>query len=144
MPQIASRDPERGSITPYALIFITVLMIFIGLVVDVGNKLRAGWEAVGIAEEAARAGAGQIDRAAVYRGEELVVDRGAAVRAAQAHLSSSGHQGKVAISGPASVRVTVTVTKPTWLLHLVGLPSVSMTANADADLIGGVEGPERR
>ncbi|MFC5828624.1 pilus assembly protein TadG-related protein [Nonomuraea insulae] len=131
MPKIAWRDLERGSITPYALVFITVLLLFVGLVVDVGNKLRAGWEAVGIAEEAARAGAGQIDRAAAYRGDELVVDRAAAVRAAQAYLSSSGHQGEVAVSGPASVRVTVTVTKPTWLLHLVGLPEVSMTANAD-------------
>ncbi|MGP4102903.1 pilus assembly protein TadG-related protein [Nonomuraea sp. KM90] len=137
------KDLERGSITPYAVILITVLMLFIGFVVDVGNKLRAGWEAVGIAEEAARAGAGQIDRAAAYRGDELVVDRGAAVRAAQAYLSNGGHQGTATISGPASVRVTVTVTKPTWLLHLVGLSSVSMTANAEADLIGGVEGPNR-
>jgi hypothetical protein len=143
MPRWTIRDPERGSITPYALIFITVLMLFIGLVVDVGAKLRAGWEAVGIAEEAARAGAGQIDRAAAYRGDELVVDRGAALRAAQAHLSSSGHQGNVTISGPTSVRVTVTVTKPTWVLSLVGLSSVSMTAHANADLVAGVEGPNR-
>ncbi|MGW4958266.1 pilus assembly protein TadG-related protein [Nonomuraea sp. NPDC004186] len=140
---MAAQDPERGSITPYALIFITVLLLFIGLVVDVGNKLRAGWEAVGIAEEAARAGAGQIDRAAAYRGGQLVVDRGAALRAAQAHLSSSGHRGSVAISGPTSVRVTVTVTRKTWLLSLVGVSSVSVTAHADADLVAGVEGPNR-
>ncbi|MFI9846688.1 pilus assembly protein TadG-related protein [Nonomuraea sp. NPDC051941] len=140
---MAAQDPERGSITPYALIFITVLLLFIGLVVDVGNKLRAGWEAVGIAEEAARAGAGQIDRAATYRGDQLVIDRGAALRAAQAHLSSSGHRGRVAISGPTSVRVTVTVTRKTWLLSLVGVSSVSMTAHADADLVAGVEGPNR-
>ncbi|WP_345580254.1 pilus assembly protein TadG-related protein [Nonomuraea rosea] len=120
-----------------------MLLLFVGLVVDVGNKLRAGWEAVGIAEEAARAGAGQIDRAAAYRGDELIVDRGAALRAAQAHLSSSGHQGSAIISGPASVRVTVTVTKTTWLLSLVGMSTVSMTAHADADLVAGVEGPNR-
>ncbi|MFG1705410.1 pilus assembly protein TadG-related protein [Nonomuraea sp. M3C6] len=137
------RNPERGSVTPYALIFITVLMLFIGLVVDVGNKLRAGWEAVGVAEEAARAGAGEIDRAAAYLGHELVVDRSAALRAAQAHLSNSGHQGNVTISGPTSVRVTVTVTKETWLLSLVGLSTVSMTAHANADLVAGVEGPNR-
>jgi hypothetical protein len=137
------QDGERGSITPYALILIIVLMLFVGLVVDVGNKLRAGWEAVGIAEEAARAGAGQIDRAAAYRGDKLVIDRGAALRAAQSHLSHTGHQGNAAISGPASVRVTVTVTKATWLLALVGMTTVSMTAHADADLVAGVEGPNR-
>jgi hypothetical protein len=143
MRRWAIRDPEQGSITPYAIVFITVLMLFVGLVVDVGNKLRAGWEAVGIAEEAARAGAGQIDRAAAYRGDQLVVDRGAALRAAQAHLSKSGHRGNVAISGPTSVRVTVTVTKETWLLSLVGLSTVSMTAHTNAELVAGVEGPNR-
>ncbi|MEU1389973.1 MULTISPECIES: pilus assembly protein TadG-related protein [unclassified Nonomuraea] len=143
MRRWTSPDSERGSITPYALILVMVLMLFVGLVVDLGNKLRAGWEAVGIAEEAARAGAGQIDRAAAYRGEKLVVDRGAALRAAREHLSRTGHQGDVVISGPTSVRVTVTVTKATWLLALIGMTTVSMTAHADANLVAGVEGPGR-
>ncbi|MGP3921306.1 pilus assembly protein TadG-related protein [Nonomuraea sp. 10N515B] len=134
---------DRGSITPYAIIFITVLLLFIGLSVDVGAKLRAGWEAVGVAEEAARAGAGQLDRAAVYRGAAATIDRGTAVRAAQAYLSSSGHSGSVGIACPQSIRVSVTVTKPTWLLSLVGLSSVSMTATATANLVTGVEGPGR-
>ncbi|MBN6050740.1 hypothetical protein JYK22_02245, partial [Nonomuraea sp. RK-328] len=134
---------DRGAITPYAVIFICILMIFIGLSVDGGAKLRAGWEAVGVAEEAARAGAGQVDRRAAYRGQDFVIDRGAAVRAAQAYLSASGHRGTVSISGPASIRVSVTVSKPTWLLSMVGLSSVSMTATATAGLVSGVEGPGR-
>lgn len=143
MRHLFSADAERGSITPYALIFITVLMLFVGLAVDGGAKLRAGWEAVGIAEEAARAGAGQIDRAAAYEGRDFVVDRGAAVRAARAYLSATGRNGTVGIGGPNSIRVRVTVTKPTWLLSLVGISSVSMTATATADLVSGVERPSR-
>lgn len=139
MGRLLSGSTERGSITPYALIFITILMLFVGLAVDGGAKLRAGWEAVGIAEEAARAGAGQIDRAAAYEGREFIIDRGAAVRAAQAYLSAAGHSGTVAIAGPNAIRVRVTVTKPTWLLSMVGLSSVSMTATATADLVSGVE-----
>ncbi|TQS08484.1 pilus assembly protein TadG-related protein [Microbispora hainanensis] len=134
-------EAERGSITPYALIFIVVLMLFVGLAVDGGAKLRAGWEAVGIAEEAARAGAGQIDRRAVYEGREFTIDRSAAARAAQAYIRASGRPGTAAITGPGSIRVRVTVTKRTWLLSLVGLPSVSMTATATADLVSGVERP---
>lgn len=134
---------DQGSITPYAIIFISVLMLFIGLSVDGGAKLRAGWEAVGIAEEAARAGAGLMDRAAIYRGAAATVDRGAAVRAAQAYLSASGRHGSAGIAGPQSIRVSVTVRKPTWLLSLVGISSVSMTATATADLVTGVEGPGR-
>ncbi|WP_182884209.1 pilus assembly protein TadG-related protein [Microbispora sp. H10885] len=138
----APYEAERGSITPYALVFILVLMLFIGLAVDGGTKLRAGWEAVGIAEEAARAGAGQIDRRAAYEGRDFIVDRGAAVRAARAYLSATGRPGTVGLSGPNSIRVQVTVTKPTWLLSLVGLSSVSMTATATADLVSGVERPK--
>ncbi|MEV7006648.1 pilus assembly protein TadG-related protein [Streptosporangium sp. NPDC051022] len=134
---------DRGAITPYAIVFITVLLLFVGLSVDGGAKLRAGWEAVGLAEEAARAGAGQVDRAAVYRGDRFAVDRGAAVRAARSYLTVGGHTGTAAIAGPNSIRVSVTVTKPTWLLSMVGLTSVSMTATATADLVSGVEGPNR-
>ncbi len=136
-------DSERGAITPYTLIFIVILMMFIGLSVDGGAKLRAGWEAVGVAEEAARAGVGQVDRAAAYQGRKFVTDRGTAVRAARAHLSMSGHHGTVTITGPDSIKVSVTVTKPTWLLPMVGLTSVSMTATSTANLISGVEGPNQ-
>lgn len=134
---------DSGAITPYAIIFICVLMLFVGLSVDGGAKLRAGWEAVGVAEEAARAGAGQVDRSAAYRGGEFVIHRGAAVRAAHAYLSASGHRGTVSIAGPTSIRVSVTVTKPTWLLSMVGLSSVSMTATSTSELVSGVEGPGR-
>ncbi|MFE3452484.1 pilus assembly protein TadG-related protein [Nonomuraea sp. NPDC059194] len=134
---------DQGSITAYTIILITALLLFVGLAVDGGAKLRAGWEAVGVAEEAARAGAGQIDREAIYRGGQAVVDRGAAVRAARRYLSSSGHSGTAGIAGPQSIRVSVTVTKRTWLLSMVGLSSVSMTATATADLVTGVEGPNR-
>lgn len=141
-PKIDLTD-DRGSITAYTLIFITVLLLFVGLAVDGGAKLRAGWEAVGAAEEAARAGAGMVDQDAVYRGDRFTVDRGTAVRAAQAQLAAGGHAGSVNLSGPESIRVQVTVTKPTWLLSLAGVSSVSATATATANLVSGVEGPGR-
>ncbi|MEV5576601.1 Tad domain-containing protein [Spirillospora sp. NPDC052269] len=134
---------DQGSITPYALIFIVILTMFIGLAVDGGAKLRAGWEAVGVAEQAARAGAGQIDRSAAYAGKRLVVDRGAATRAAQSYLSATGHRGNVSVTGPRTLQVRVTVTKPTWMLSVVGISSVTQTAAATADLATGVEGEQR-
>lgn len=134
---------DRGAVTPYAIIFITVLMMFAGLAVDGGAKLRAGWEAVGIAEEAARAGAGQVDRAAVYAGKPFVVDQGTAVRAAQAYLSASGHSGSVRITGATAMTVSVTVTKSTYLLSMVGISQVSATATTTADLASGVSGRAR-
>lgn len=135
---------DRGSITPYALIFIVILTMFIGLAVDGGSKLRAGWEAVGVAEQAARAGAGQVDRSAAYAGKRgFVVDRGAATRAAQPYLGATGHRGNVSVTGPRTLQVRVTVTKPTWMLSIVGISSVTQTATATADLATGVEGEQR-
>lgn len=136
-------DPERGAVTPYAVIFISIVLMFTGLAVDGGAKLSAGWEAVGVAEEAARAGAGQVDRSAVYAGKKFVIDQGAAVRAARSYLSASGHSGSVSIAGPQAIRVRVTVTKKTFLLPLVGISQVSMTATATADLASGVLGRDR-
>jgi hypothetical protein len=134
---------DKGAVTPYAVIFIALVLMFAGLAVDGGAKLSAGWEAVGIAEEAARAGAGQVDRAAVYAGKKFAVDRGAAVRAAQSYLSTSRHSGTVTIAGPQSIRVVVTVRKPTQLLSMLGISEVSMTATAVADLAAGVVGRDR-
>lgn len=134
---------DRGAVTPYVLIFISILILFIGISWDGGAKLRAGWEAVGVAEEAARAGAGQVDRVTAYRDARFVVDRGAAVRAAQSYLRVSGHSGTVSVAGSQSIKVTVTVTKPTWILSVVGIPSVTMTASATASLTPGIEGPQR-
>ncbi|MCP2337509.1 pilus assembly protein TadG-related protein [Actinomadura rupiterrae] len=135
---------DRGSITPYALIFIIILTMFIGLAVDGGAKLRAGWEAVGTAQEAARAGAGQVDQTAAYSGRgRFVIDRTAAVRAAESYLAAGGHRGSVSITGTRTLLVRVTVTKPTWMLSMAGIGSVSQTASASADLATGVEGENR-
>lgn len=131
---------DRGSITPFALIFSVILLLFIGLAVDGGAKLRSGWEAVGAAEEAARAGAGQVDQAAAYSGGRFAVDRAAAVRAAQRYLAATGHQGSAGMTGSRTLLVRVTVTKPTWMLSIAGISSVSQTATATADLVTGVDG----
>lgn len=137
------QERERGSVTPYSLIFIVTLMIFAGLAVDGGAKLRAGWEATGIAEEAARAGAGQVDQAAVYSGKGFAVDKEAAVRAARAYLAASGHTGSVAAIGPHAIQVSVTVSKATHLLSMVGIQEVSARATTTADLAAGVSRREQ-
>ncbi|NRQ32102.1 hypothetical protein HII36_09660 [Nonomuraea sp. NN258] len=136
-------NAERGSVTPYSLIFIVTLMAFAGLAVDGGAKLRAGWEAVGVAEEAARAGAGLVDQAAAYAGRPFVVDAAAGAQAARAYLAKSGHAGTVGLAGPQTVRVTVTVTKSTYLLSMVGISEVTATARTTADLATGVSRRER-
>jgi Flp pilus assembly protein TadG len=131
---------DKGTITLLTVIFFLALLAAAGLVIDGGAKIRAAREASAVAEEAARAGAGQIDRnRALARGGRFVIDRNAAVTAAQAYLASSGNTGSVSVIGAQRIRVTVTISKPTVLLSAIGIGEVHVTKTATAELIQGVE-----
>jgi hypothetical protein len=47
------------------------------------------------------------------------------------------------MSGTRSIRVTVTVDKPTVLLSLIGIGHLHVTKTATADLLEGIQGPNR-
>lgn len=139
-----SERGDEGSITLLVVIFFFALLAAAGLVVDGGAKLRAAREASAVSEEAARAGAGRVDRDRAYaQGGRFVVDRTAAVAAARAYLTRSGQSGSVSVAGAQTIRVTVTVRKPTSLLSLIGIEEVRATKTATAELLQGVEGPGR-
>ena len=131
--------PDRGSITLLTVVFFIALMAATGLVVDGGTKLRAARQASAVAEEAARAGAGQIDRSRAYtQGGRFVVDREAAVKAVRAYLFSSGNSGSVRATGAQTIRVTVTISRSTILLSAIGINRVHVTKSATADLVQGI------
>lgn len=134
-------DAERGSITlMLAAMFVGLLALF-GIVVDGGTKLDAAQNADAVAQEAARAGAGRVSQSAAYTTGQFLVDQQQAVAAARAYLAGGGYTGTVVPQGRASIRVTVTITKPTQVLSLIGISSVSATGSAVASLEAGVTGP---
>ncbi|MGP4030105.1 pilus assembly protein TadG-related protein [Actinomadura sp. 3N407] len=114
-------------------LMVTSLVYFQGL------KLRAGREAGNVAEEAARAGAGQLNRAQVYRTGVKSIDPEAAVRQARAYLAGAGQRGTVTTVGARRVRVTVTISRPAPMLSLIGVETVTATRTATADLVTGVD-----
>jgi hypothetical protein len=140
-------DRDGGQITLAVVIFSVGALMIVSLVYFQGIKLRAGREAGNIAEETARAGAGQLDRSRAYTSGVKAVDPAAAVASARAYLASRGHQGDVTGSvvpvGGAQIRVTVTITRPAPLLSLIGVSTITVTRSATADLIVGVQGPGR-
>ncbi|TDB90998.1 hypothetical protein E1264_03085 [Actinomadura sp. KC216] len=139
------RTRDGGAISLLVIVFFLALLAAAGLVVDGGAKLRAARQASAVAEEAARAGAGRIDRDRAYtRGGRFVVDRNAAVSAARAYLASSGNTGSVTITSGQRIRVTVTITEPTVLLAAIGINNLQVTKTATADLLQGVEREDRR
>lgn len=135
------RPADAGSYSLLAIVLASMFLLLAGMVYDLGAKLRAGQRAGNIAEEAARAGAGQIDRDSAYAGGRYVVDRSAAVRASRAYLRAAGQSGSVAPAGATKIRVTVTVTQPAVLLSMIGVGPMQVTRTATADLLTGIEGP---
>jgi hypothetical protein len=143
-PRAVPSSSDLGSITIFVVIFFLALLAAAGLVVDGGAKLRAAREASAVAEEAARAGAGRVNRDQAYaHGGTFLIDRNSAITAARAYLATSGNTGSATMTGARSIQVTVTINKPTVLLSLIGVGQVHATKTATADLLQGVQGANR-
>jgi Flp pilus assembly protein TadG len=124
---------DRGAVTVMLVVFVTALLVSLGLVVAGGAKLRAVQQANRASAEAARTAAQQLDITAVQSGRTsaLVVDQSLA--AARAALLESGAEGSVTVQG-RTVSVTATVRRPTSVLGLVGIREVRGTGTATAEL----------
>jgi hypothetical protein len=136
---------DRGALSIFAIIITLVVVVFFGAIVDFGQKLQARHDANVVAEEAARAGAGQVDRDRAYgRGGSFTIDREAAIRAAQNYLLAAGYSGAATPLGARRIRVHVTVSRPAISLPLIGITQLHVDANADADLATGIQGENDR
>ena len=93
------------------------------------------------ATEAARAGGQALDTAAAAGGTTGYVEPAAAIRAAQDYLTATGATGTVTISADRTrLTVTVTRTTPTVFLSLIGIDQLTVTAHAQAVLVGAITG----
>ncbi len=134
---------DQGSISLFLIILLPALLCLAGLVIDGGTKLRAAENAISIAQEAARAGAGMVDRSTAYATGRFVVDQAQAIAAARAYLAAAGTPGTVTAAGPNAIRVTVTITEQPAVLSLIGVGPMTSTGQATANLVTGVTGPGR-
>ncbi len=130
-----SEDRDRGTITVFTALAALALLLMVGLVVDGAARMRAAGRADRLAAEAARAAA----EAADTRGPALSLDRRGAVLAARGYLTAAGVDGTVAVTGPRTVAVTVTVRGRYAILGLIGAGDFTMTGSATASLSVGVE-----
>jgi hypothetical protein len=139
----ARADRERGSLTLVLAALFTALLALAGLVIDGGAKLDEAQNAAALAQEAARAGAGQVNQQAAHASGRFVVDQAAAVSAARQFLAVAGAHGTVRAAGPTGISVSVTLTEPTTVLSLIGIRTISGSGSATASLITGVTGAGR-
>ena len=138
----APRDREQGQITVFAVVIMVALLAVAGLVYDGGRALAAKTTCIDIAQEAARAGAQQVNLAAFRATGQVVLDTAAAQAAAQAYLAGTGtgDTATVTVTGD-TVTVAVSGVQPTVFLGLIGIRSLHVTGTATATAESGITGP---
>ncbi|GIH16105.1 pilus assembly protein TadG-related protein [Rugosimonospora africana] len=125
------RRPDNGSGTIWAMAIVVVLLLLGGAVLDGGNAMVAHMKALDLAQEAARAGANQIDLAALRNQGVVRLDPARAQAAAQQFL---GHAEVTGTATATTQQVTVTVTRnqPTLIIQVLGITTIPVSATAQA------------
>lgn len=108
-------NDERGSITAFVAVVATALVMVAGMAYDGGQVIHAHNAARNDAEQAARAGAQEIDLTHLRQTNEPRLDPTAAEAAALEYLAQVGATGTAIVDG-ADITVTVTRTQPLRIL----------------------------
>lgn len=122
---------DEGSMTLFTTIVLGTLMLFAAVSLDLGAALNAKIQALHAASEAARMGAQKLDLPALHSGQVRVLDPEQAKAAAQRFLMASGATGTVTAT-MTSVAVHAIDRQRTWILSIVGIDTIAMTADATA------------
>lgn len=125
---------DRGSITMYTVLLAPVVLLLAGLLVDGGLAIHARQRADDIAEQAARAGANDIDEATLRRTGKAEIKTATACRKAMTLLASYRQiTGSPNCSAaPQQVTVTVHITVQSRLLGIIGINAFNMQGTASA------------
>ncbi|MGY0234039.1 hypothetical protein [Longispora urticae] len=113
-----------------AYIGMTVVLM-VAILIGGGTVFAARARGYGVAAEAARAGAQQIDLVTYRANGTLRLHPAAAQAAAQRYLRSASATGMVTVSG-LTVTVTATSHQHTPMLSAFGRPTVQVTSTASA------------
>lgn len=132
----AQDDAERGSATVFFLVASTAVVLALGLLVDVGETLAAKAAAVEQAQQAARAGAQQLNTDSLRAGN-LVIDPARAATAAVAYLHDQGDTGSATVHGQ-DVVVQARHVYHNRILDLFGIHQFTATATGTAALVSGI------
>jgi Flp pilus assembly protein TadG len=119
----------------FTAIFALFVIMLAGLLVDGGLAIHARERAADIAEQAARAGADDIDEAALRQGGEPTVNTATACEKAHQLAASYGDRltGWGCVPSADQVSVTISIKVQPQLLNIVpGLGAFTMTSTATA------------
>jgi Flp pilus assembly protein TadG len=122
---------ECGSVLITGLLLTLALLMVLGAAVDIGHAFIVRRDLASLADNAALAGAQQLDQQAIHQGQ-LALDPQQAQAAALSTLSGEPGIEAQAEATTGQVHVKVTRRFPTILLRLVGLSDLTVSAQANA------------
>ncbi len=135
-------DGQAGSVSVMAPLLIVTVLVLLGLAFDGGTAITAHQHAIGLAEQAARAGAQQISVASVRSADgPYRLAPQAARYAGSAYLRRAGATGQVRVGHDQAgdfVEVTVAWSQPVVFAGLLGLRRFAGTGTARARLCRGI------
>lgn len=134
------RDDQRGAISALVVTMVVALMVMAGLVVDGGNAINARAKITDDAEQAARAGANQIDVDLLRSTGKVRIDEAAAKQAAQTYLTTPPLSYTNISVDPDVDEVSVVIedTAKTQLLSLIHINDFPIRGEATARATVGI------
>ncbi|MFI9272686.1 hypothetical protein ACIGXM_18475 [Kitasatospora sp. NPDC052896] len=135
---------DRGTVSIFVALSAAMMLMFVGIVLDCGGRLRAIANADALAQEAARVGGQEIDQQALLTGRGLLINTAEGYAAANAYLRPYGlHADPPDGSPPAALATSITVvintTYRTALLGLFDTPTLTVQGTGTATLVPGDE-----
>jgi len=125
---------DRGAVTAFTVVWLAAALLLGGLVLDAGLAVSTKVNARSVANAAARAGARELDVAALRTTGMVRLDPAKARAAASSWIARAGLPGTVTVTAN-TVTVSITTSRPTQLLNLAGIGSIPVHATATADAI---------
>jgi Flp pilus assembly protein TadG len=132
------RSEDGAATTTFLLTMVPVFVLLVGMTFDFAQAYGEQTHALNVAEQAARAGAQQIDLAAVRDSGTYRLDEGRAASEATSFLSAAGYPADSVLVDVDSVEVTTSWTSPVAFLSIIGIPPFEGEASASASMEVGV------
>jgi Flp pilus assembly protein TadG len=140
-PATPRAHAEAGSLSVAMPLVVILALVVIGFAFDGANVLSAKRRGINVAEQAARAGAGQLDLAALRSAGAYRIDPARARQAASNYLAQAGYPGQVRLGRDAigdRVDVALTWSQQALFARFVGVGRYGGTVQASAHVCHGV------
>lgn len=128
------RPHDAGTVTAKVIVMTLAVLALSGLVLDAGLAVSTKVNATSVAQAAARAGARELDVVALRANGTVRLDPIKAHDAATNWLTRAGLTGTVTVTGNR-VAVSVTTSRRTQLLQVIGIGSIPVHADVTAEAI---------